>query len=226
MARTLPISRPGAHPEVPSLAPAMAFRVLLHFGLPGQTMRTERQADGNSEGRGSRSGVRRRTFLGAGLSAAVLGPTVGCGGKAGSWRYFSPSEARTLEAVCAQLIPADRDPGAREAGVVNYIDIQLTRAFRKHRAAYRQGLAAIDAESRAKAGKSFADLPAADQIEVLNAIEEKAPAFFDLLLTHARQGFYGDPRHGGNRNMASWKMVGLPFPPVRGRQHYDEPKAE
>ena len=40
----------------------------------------------------------------------------------------------------------------------------------------------------------------------------------DLVLNHARQGFYGDPRHGGNRAMASWKMVGLPFPPVRGRQ--------
>ena len=36
--------------------------------------------------------------------------------------------------------------------------------------------------------------------------------FFDLLLTHTRQGFYGDPRHGGNRDLVSWKMVGLPFP--------------
>jgi len=110
--------------------------------------------------------------------------------------------------------------------VVNYIDIQLTRVFRKHRATYRQGLAAIDAESRAKAGKAFADLQGAEQVEALNAIEEKSPAFFELMLTHARQGFYGDPRHGGNRNMASWKMVGLPFPQVRGRQHYDEPKAD
>ncbi len=185
-------------------------------------MRSGRQVRGNPE---ERDGVRRRTFLGAGLSAAILGPAVGCGGKAGAWRCLSDSEARTLEAVCAQLIPADRDPGAKEAGVVNYIDIQLTRVFKKHRAAYRRGLAAIDAESRAKAGKPFADLQPAEQVEVLNAIEEKSPVFFELLLAHARQGFYGDPRHGGNRNMASWKMVGLLCPPVRGRQHYDEPKA-
>jgi gluconate 2-dehydrogenase gamma chain len=32
------------------------------------------------------------------------------------------------------------------------------------------------------------------------------------------QGFYGDPRHGGNREGVSWKMLGLPYPPIRGRQ--------
>ena len=53
--------------------------------------------------------------------------------------------------------------------------------------------------------------------------EENSKEFFDLILAHTRQGFYGDPRHGGNRDRVSWKMVGLPFPPVRGRMHYDEP---
>jgi gluconate 2-dehydrogenase gamma chain len=45
-----------------------------------------------------------------------------------------------------------------------------------------------------------------------------------LILAHTRQGFYGDPRHGGNRNRVSWKMIGVPFPPIRGREHYDQPK--
>jgi gluconate 2-dehydrogenase gamma chain len=35
------------------------------------------------------------------------------------------------------------------------------------------------------------------------------------------QGFYGDPRHGGNREGVSWKMLGLPYPPIRGRLRYD-----
>ena len=109
---------------------------------------------------------------------------------------------------------------------MNYIDIQLTRHFRKHRQAYRRGnrrhpieLAAPNSTS---ASRSFA---LDDRTDVLSEIEEKNKAFFDLILTHARQGFYGDPRHGGNYEMASWKMVGLPFPPVRGRMRYDaEPK--
>ncbi len=170
--------------------------------------------------------LRRRTFLWTGLSAAAVLAGVGCrGAKSGpSWRFFTASEARTVEAVCAQLIPTDQDAGATEAGVVNYIDIQLTRAFRKHRVLYREGLAAIDAESRASVGKAFADASSPQQVDVLGAVEEKQKAFFDLILAHTRQGFYGDPRHGGNRHMVSWKMVGLPFPPVRGRQHYDGPK--
>jgi len=167
--------------------------------------------------------MRRRTFLGAGASVAVTGSLIGCaGGRAApGWRFFTPSEARTVDAVCEQLIPADRDPGAKSAGVVNYIDIQLTKAFRKHRQAYRKGLADIDIASRAKFGSAFADLPSERQTDILRDVEKNSRPFFDLILTHARQGFYGDPRHGGNRNRASWKMVGLDFPPLRGRQHYE-----
>ena len=80
----------------------------------------------------------------------------------------------------------------------------------------------MDAASRSKFGKPFLELSSEQQVEVLNDAEENSKLFFELILAHTRQGFYGDPRHGGNRNMASWKMVGLPFPPVRGREHYPE----
>jgi gluconate 2-dehydrogenase gamma chain len=161
--------------------------------------------------------------LGAGASVAVAGSLVGCARSRSteSWRFFTTSEARAVDAVCEQLIPADRDPGARFAGVVHYIDIQLTKAFRKHRQAYRQGLAQIDSASRAKFGRAFADLPVGQQTEILRDVEKNSRPFFELILAHARQGFYGDPRHGGNRNRASWKMVGLDYPPLRGRQHYE-----
>ena len=163
--------------------------------------------------------MRRRTFLSAGASAAVAGSLTGCAAR--PWRFFTPSEARTVDAVCENLIPADRDPGAKSAGVVHYIDLQLTRAFRKHRQAYRAGIAQIDSMSREKFGGAFADLPAGQQAEILHALEQNSRPFFQLILSHTWQGFYGDPRHGGNRNRASWKMVGLDFPPLRGRQHYE-----
>ena len=66
------------------------------------------------------------------------------------------------------------------------------------------------------AGPPFADLASAEQTEVLRDVEKKAKAFFDLILAHTMQGFYGDPRHGGNREAVSWKMLALPFPPVGG----------
>jgi gluconate 2-dehydrogenase gamma chain len=176
--------------------------------------------------KGSRVQVGRRAFLGGGIAAAA-GAAASCGRNAGapSWRFFTAGEARAVDALCEQLIPADRDPGAHDANVVNYIDLQLVRSFRKHQQAYRQGIAALDAAARKQFGKRFAELPADQQAAVLTEREENAKPFFDLILTHTRQGFYGDPRHGGNRNMASWKMLGVAYPPVRGRQHYSESKA-
>ena len=158
--------------------------------------------------------LRRRTLLAMGLSAAA-------GSCRGAWRFFTEDEARTVDARAAQRSPSSPGPGAREAGAVYYIDIQLSRRFRKHQRAYREGLAGVDETSRKATGKRFVELTSEQQIEVLNTLEEHAKPFFQLILAHTRQGFYGDPRHGGNRNMVSWKMVGLPFPPVRGRQQYD-----
>ena len=44
-------------------------------------------------------------------------------------------------------------------------------------------------------------------------------AFFALLRDHTMMGFYGDPRHGGNKDRVSWRMLGVPDPPIRGRLH-------
>ena len=174
-----------------------------------------------------KASIRRRSFLGAGLGAAGVA-AVSCGRKStdSPYRFFTAEEGAAVDAVCEALIPTDRDPGAHTAAAVNYIDIQLATRFKKHRRAYREGIAAIDRISHEKCGKPFAALKSEEQTAVLQAVEEQSRDFFDLVLAHTRQGFYGDPRHGGNRHMVSWKMVGLPYPPVRGRMHYDEgPKA-
>ncbi len=165
--------------------------------------------------------MRRRTLLTAGLAACAAG---GAAVTAPAWRgnrpfrFFTVEEAATVEAICERLIPADRDAGARQAGVVDYIDLQLTRHLRKHQRAYRQGLAGVDGASRSRFSRPFTSLSADEQVAVLTGIETSNRGFFDLILNHTRQGFYGDPRHGGNREMASWKMLDLPFPQVRGRK--------
>src|SRR4051794_39669158 len=173
-----------------------------------------------------RDPIPRRAFLGAGLAAAgTAAISCGRGGPGRSFRFLTDDQAALVDAVCETLIPSDRDAGAHAARVVNYIDIQLMRHFRKHRQAYREGIAAIESTSRAKFSKRFTELSADDRTAVLSEIQAENRAFFALPPTQPRQGFYGAPRHGGNYKMASWKMVGPPFPPVRGRMHYDaEPK--
>ena len=58
---------------------------------------------------------------------------------------------------------------------------------------------------------------------MLALFDEELAAFFALLREHAMMGFYGDPRHGGNKERVSWKMLGVPDPPVRGRLHETPP---
>jgi len=166
------------------------------------------------------------------MAAAAAGSGVACTATRSPWRFLTVDEARTLAAICDQIIPPDQDPGAAWAGVVNYIDRQLCGPFKHLRKTYRQGIAAVDAGSRALYGASFVDLTSAKQVEFLTALEKgRTPGeawthppsaeFFALVVDHTMQGFYGDPRHGGNRNAASWKMLGVPYPPIRGRLKYD-----
>jgi gluconate 2-dehydrogenase gamma chain len=175
----------------------------------------------------------RRKFLQvATAAAAAVGAGAGCGDSRGPWRFLTVEEARTLAAICDQIIPPDEDPGAAWAGVVNYIDRQLFGVLQNLRNVYRQGIRAVEQSSNALYGAGFAELSAAKQIALLVMMEHgRAPSeawrhrtsaeFFGLVLEHTMQGFYGDPRHGGNRNATSWKMLGIPYPPVRGRLHYD-----
>jgi len=89
--------------------------------------------------------------------------------------------------------------------------------FRKYREAYRSGLAALERESVRATGKSFDLLEPARQTALLAQLEGEPKRFFGLVIAHTMQGYYGDPRHGGNRDAVSWRMLGVPVIPIRGR---------
>ena len=178
----------------------------------------------------------RRRFVGV-AAAAAAAAGASCGGGSSPWGFLTVNEARTLASICDQIIPADQDAGAAWAGVVNYIDRQLCGPFKDLRQVYRYGLAAVDKVSLSLYGRPFADAPPEKQSELLTMMEQgRAPgeawrkigsaSFFGLLRDHTMQGFYGDPRHGGNHDRVSWKMLGLPYPPIRGRRQYDLTKTE
>jgi gluconate 2-dehydrogenase gamma chain len=188
----------------------------------------------------SGSGASRRACLKI-IAAAAGGVAAGVGGAKlvgrmgrapeGPWRVLTPDEARLVEAVSEQIIPADRDPGAKEAGVVHFIDRQLDGPYKRFAEKYHAGLACLAKTCLAMFGKPFEELPWPDQTRVLQALEaSKAPKaiwtkpssseFFNLIRDHSMQGFYGSPRHGGNRHYASYKMLGLEYPRVIGQNRY------
>jgi len=166
-------------------------------------------------------------------SLVVGGALAGVGGgmlsgrvddiQAGKWHFFTPDEARLVEAVSEQIIPADKDPGAKDAGVVVFIDRQLVGPYARYQRTYRDGLRALQETCRKRLGKPFEALDWDDQTKVLASLESgrapqefwKSPRcgeFFNLVLEHTMQGFYGGPWHGGNRNNVSFKMLGLEYP--------------
>jgi gluconate 2-dehydrogenase gamma chain len=132
---------------------------------------------------------------------------------------LTAAEGDTLEAIVARLIPSDENgPGAAEARAAHYIDRALAGPLRASRAAYADGLAALDAYSQAKKGAPFAKLSAGDQDAMLTDLEKNvatgftpnAAAFFTLLRTHTIQGTFCDPYYGGNANFVGWNLIGYP----------------
>jgi gluconate 2-dehydrogenase gamma chain len=158
----------------------------------------------------------------AGGVVAGAALAAGCASRGrGNWDFLNDGQAHTLAAICDQIIPADDFPSASQAGAVTYIDRQLARHYRRHREAYRAGLEQAELLSRKLAGVSLPQAPPKGQFDVVTALEKEQPAFFALVRSHTFESFYGNPRHGGNRDAVSWRMLGLDEPPVRGRAQYD-----
>lgn len=167
----------------------------------------------------------RRDFVVATVAAGTA-LLAGCrSSQPSEWDCLSAQEARTLGAICDQIIPADDFASASQAGVVEFIDRQLSRHFRRHRSAYRAGLKRSDSLSRQRYGGELAALPPARQLEVVLAIEKEEREFFELAREHALDGYYGAPRHGGNRDAVSWRMLGLAEPPILGRTPSEQKKS-
>ena len=85
---------------------------------------------------------------------------------------LSAREAQTAEALFERLFPADEyGSGAREIGVVSYLDRALAGAYREYLPVYRNGLALLDRVSQARFGVRFASAPSADQDGLLADLE-------------------------------------------------------
>lgn len=167
----------------------------------------------------------------------------------GAWKYFTPQEVATVEALVDRLIPADElSPGGKDCGCAVFIDSQLAGPYghfggyymagpfqkgTKQQGPqspvtpaqqYRKALAALDQACRAKyGGKVFAELSDDQKDEAIGGLEDGSfeldgtdgQEFFKLILKNTQNGFLADPIYGGNKDMASWKMIGFPG------THYD-----
>ena len=151
----------------------------------------------------------------------------------GKLQYLDPQAAAEIEALAAQIIPSDDGPGAKEAGVIYFIDRALATFDQDQREIYRTGLAAYRSGLAADRTGLAADRagPATDQsglaaVRASGSIASiEHTEFFEALRKHVIMGFLASPAWGGNRDKVGWKLIGFDdagaFQPPFG--YYDTP---
>jgi gluconate 2-dehydrogenase gamma chain len=138
----------------------------------------------------------------------------------GHGAFLNDEDAVTVQAFAERIWPAASGrPGATEIGVLKYIDLALAGAYADQQDFYRRGLAQLDAYCRATHKKPFVQLDAAQQDDVIRALEQNkasgfawpsAPQFFNTVRTHVMEGLFADPVYGGNRNFEGWRQINFP----------------
>jgi len=138
-------------------------------------------------------------------------------------RFFSQAEWRTLQAICARILP--QPPGRSSVPLAAYVDEKLLHDRRdgyRHAGlppqgeAWRRGLAALDAEAKAIGGRPFHQLEAAEQDAMLKAMQDglmKGPAwggmacalfFGHRVLPDITRAYYAHP--------TAWNEIGFGGP--------------
>jgi gluconate 2-dehydrogenase gamma chain len=81
-------------------------------------------------------------------------------------------QLETVAAIAEHILPRTDTPGARDAGVPEFVDLLLAEWYDEtERGNFIAGLAAIDTSSRAAGAESFAALAAPDQLLLLQALD-------------------------------------------------------
>jgi gluconate 2-dehydrogenase gamma chain len=127
--------------------------------------------------------------------------------------FLTAMEYQTLAAACERLFPGDEDPGAIALGAPGFVDRQLgSEAFWGWQRMFRTSLGELDGDALARFKKSFVQLDAGQQDQLLEAwIHGPKPraTFMSRLMHLTLEGVFCDPSHGGNKGGAAWALVGF-----------------
>ena len=151
------------------------------------------------------------------------------------YTILSADEYATLEKVLDILFPSEPDGvGASSAGVVRYIDGLLAGRGAYLVATYRVGLRWLNEEAGREGASCFSDLARSRQAKIVDEAMTRAVAaslpldapadgmkdidtlFMAAVWQHSREGLFGDPRHGGNREGMIWEWLGYSGPQLHG----------
>ena len=110
--------------------------------------------------------------------------------------YFSAAEYHTIDVLTGLIIPADETPGAREAGVSEFIDFMAAHGETAIQQPMRDGLRWLDSTARRAYGGAFASVTPAQQAEILQRVarrdsaDPEGHAFFRVIRRYTVMGYY------------------------------------
>ena len=127
------------------------------------------------------------------------------------FEILSPEQGADLAAIASQIIPTDETPGAREAGVIFFIDRSLATFAKEQRPALEKGWKDLQKRvAKTYPGqRSFAALSDEQQIALLTTMDKEKNAFFQMMRGATLTGMFASPEHGGNRDKIGWKLIGF-----------------
>ena len=126
-----------------------------------------------------------------------------------AYKNLTAEEAVELGAWVDQIIPPDETPGARDAGVVYFLDAALGGFMKDAAPMLRQWLAEFQetVKTAYPPHTSLSELPFEQQTQALKAAEETP--LFGMLHFATLCGMFSLPSYGGNRDDAGWKLIGF-----------------
>jgi hypothetical protein len=113
-------------------------------------------------------------------------------------QFFSPPEYAMIERLSEIIIPSDQTPGAKEAGVAEFIDFMVANDP-EQQYPFRTGLVWLNSHSERLQGNRFLELTPVQQLSVLEPLgfkakvrpgEEAGRKFFALIREYTVTGFY------------------------------------
>lgn len=124
------------------------------------------------------------------------------------FKALTSAQAADLEAMAMRILPSDGTPGAKEAGVVHFIDQALGSFAASRKPAVLEGLTDLNQRAgvRWPVIKAFSALAPAQQDELLKTIQDTA--FFGMIRFSTLAGMFANPSYGGNHGGIGWKLIG------------------
>lgn len=131
-------------------------------------------------------------LLGTAISASTLSALESCTGSAPkNYDLHKPETKALLAEIAETIIPTTSTPGAKAAGVGDFIVVMMNDCYKKEdQQAFLEGLKKIDTASKDKFKKTFMEITPEQRTELLTQIEKERVEY-----NKRKDKKEGDPTH-------------------------------